>query len=111
MANPRMWEIGCGNVPAATPELTWVLQWKAGILPWDEYERLYTEVLRNERFDDLRPGVLESDKHDLVVDGDSLLCCCSVQNASEGRCHRRWLAPILFDAGWDIQLDGRGVEL
>jgi hypothetical protein len=42
----------------------------------------------------------------LVADGAILTCSC----AAGVDCHRRWAAPFLIRAGWDVVLDGVIVE-
>lgn len=41
-----------------------------------------------------------------VHDGDTLCCAC----VTGQDCHRRWAAPFLIAAGWDVVLNGVPVE-
>lgn len=41
-----------------------------------------------------------------VHDGDTLCCAC----VTGQDCHRRWIAPFLIAAGWDVVLNGVPVE-
>lgn len=62
----------------------------------------------------LAPGVLGAGVNqpeggiglELLRDGDALCCACSAAEATAGRCHRVWAAPILARAGWSVTLEG-----
>jgi hypothetical protein len=59
----------------------------------------------------LAPGRLTAFPYDgpsrPVVNGDTLACGCSIGQ----ECHRRWAAPYLARAGWDVILDGEPYAL
>jgi hypothetical protein len=80
---------------------------KRGRITLEAYRELVEGKLRE---NDLRPGHLAAwfgDLHEAVVDGDTLLCACSREEAAAGRCHRVWLAEQLVAAGWRVVLDGQ----
>jgi hypothetical protein len=102
MAKPRQWEHGDGAVPAATPNPEWLFDVRAGEIPMAAYRDLIDRRLAGH---DLTPGRLMSSVG-AVVDGDSLCCACSRDEAAAGRCHRVWVAAALARAGWRVVLDG-----
>ena len=121
MAKPRRWERGEGRVSALAPlgdvcfgYLARVIESRrSGVLDpalVAEYRAALTG--RASGFD-LSPGALVADLWPLrhgdaraVVDGNSLLCACSREDA-DGNCHRMWVAPLLVAAGWNVILDGQ----
>ena len=49
---------------------------------------------------DLAPGRMV-DADGVVVEGVTLVCTCSPDEARAGRCHRAWIVEWLDRAGWD----------
>jgi hypothetical protein len=114
MARPRAWEMGVGCVPWLTPNANDLVDVKAGRMTLDQYKQRFEEsVALHERHGHLRPDDLAIGRLTVgwgsVVDGDTLCCACSRDEASAGRCHRVWSAHALARSGWRVILDG--VEL
>ena len=112
MTLPREWERGHGYVLALVPPRDLFLDRKSGKLDLDTYRRAF---LDSRDVTKLPPGALQwyspangldPAAWGLVQDGDTVCCGCGVAKAAEGRCHRKWLAPLLVAAGWDVVLDG-----
>ena len=117
MARPRRWEHGAGRVSAFVPpdpdELVRVIAarrqgltdlvgaYREGVirawaLNYEDYGHAPGELLAY-----CADGVEAP-----VLDGATLCCACSVDEARAGRCHRAWAAPFLERAGWRVVLDG-----
>lgn len=122
MAKPRHWEHGEG-------EAIWFVP---SPIDLEEYKETGDIDTYRERFESknllrsiesmfppsdspISPGNLEfiSPKFEsenrtdhLVESGDTLCCSCSRKDASDGKCHRAWIAPFLHRAGWRVILDG-----
>ena len=117
MARPRKWEHGAGRVSAFVPpdpdELVRVIAarrqgltdlvgaYREGVirawaLNYEDYGHAPGELLAY-----CADGVEAP-----VLDGATLCCACSVDEARAGRCHRAWAAPFLVRAGWRVVLDG-----
>lgn len=106
MAAPRQWEHGDGRVPACTPLLGRLQALRAGTLSMPDYRDAMVYRLAQH---DIRPGglvAIAAGDHVPVVDGDTLLCACSREQAAAGCCHRVWVAHALAAAGWRVVLDG-----
>jgi hypothetical protein len=118
MAKPRQWEHGDGKVTLLMPAPSWLERVRDGRMPIAEYRSLCEarfagltcpggKVLID---DPLVPGRLLAEVGDIVgrpvVDGDTLCCGCSRDEAAAGRCHRVWAAALLAKAGWRVVLDG-----
>ena len=115
MAAPRQWERGAGSVPLLEPDIGDLLDVRRGQLTIDDYrEHTEGDILRRLERGALSPGVLSvsraADGVGVVVDGDTLCCACSREDAAAGRCHRVWAAPALVRAGWRVILDGVEVQ-
>ena len=131
MASPRPWEYGAGRVDAVSPITSRLRRLMATAIADRSDEAAM--IAYREAFDELL-GVhlvlgflapwVDDDSGGLVavgwsgtprtspvVDGDTLLCACSVAEAAAGRCHRAWIAPVLVRAGWRVVLDGAEVTL
>lgn len=114
MAKPRAWEKGVGRVSALLPSVFDLEDVKAGRMTIEHYRRRYVakvELETNPLQNHLAPGHLlwwggSPETSSLVRDGDTLCCACSVDAAARGECHRVWAARFLFEAGWDVVLDG-----
>lgn len=114
MARPRAWEHGDGCVPWLTPDGGDLLAVKAGKISGEEYQPRFEEFVNiHATGGRLAPGRLAVDRvtvgHGFVVDGDTLCCACSRDDAAAGRCHRAWAAEALVAAGWRVILDGEEV--
>lgn len=114
MARPRAWEHGDGCVPWLTPADSDLLDVKAGWIDGNEYQRRFEVFVGMlEACGHLAPGELAVGRVargiGAVVDGDTLCCACSRDDAAAGRCHRVWAAHALVRAGWHVILDGQEV--
>lgn len=111
MARPRAWETGDGCVPWLTPDENDLIAVKRGKISGDDYQsRFEAAASRHQARGHLAPGELAVGRVTrgigAVVDGDTLCCACSRDDAAAGRCHRTWAAPLLVAAGWRVILDG-----
>ncbi len=105
MARPRIFELGEGRVSVLAPLQHDLSDIKGGRTTWSQFSQIYTEGLRKAH---LHPGVLSAQGttggyHGLVKDGDALCCSCAVG----ADCHRQLAAPLLYEAGWEVWLDGQ----
>lgn len=123
MAEPRSFERGDGMVPAltypATPAfrdlLHAALEARRADSDTPVGERAAVVRLRDAYWDQLDvtrllPGVLCAVRADgmpiEVRSQDTLFCTCSGAHAAQGACHRAWMVPALWSAGWNVVLDG-----
>ena len=112
-ARPVGWVAEMGSVPALKPSggmvqmmQRLVADRKAG-KPLDEklfagYRLAYETMLKGL---DLAPGKLLDANGVAVPQNATLICTCAREEAAAGRCHRRWLAPFLERAGWEVFVD------
>lgn len=102
-----------GVVDVLVPPASWAKDAEVGKLPLREFQGRHEVLLRSQRRD-LVPGKLAArgarNAPVLLADGDSLICSCSMERAAKGWCHRRWVASVLADCGWEVVLDGTVVE-
>lgn len=110
MGRPRHWEHGDGSVPVLLPDVNDLIEAKAHEITHEEYRLRHLRLIRfRTRVKvppmGLTPGTLLTSTGVPVIEGDTLLCSCSVQKAREGRCHRTWVAALLMLSGWPIVLD------
>jgi hypothetical protein len=110
MSAPRSWEWGAGRIVALCPRLDDLRDLHEGRLAGDTYRTRFEHGLMLD-LGALVPGKLTANTgrppHPLdtptpIRDGDTLCCAC----ARGKPCHRRWAAPWLHEAGWDVVLDG-----
>ncbi len=133
MAKPRAWEKGDGCVFPLTPLGPMCTLMEAALrerstggttafrLYCSEFERFLEEERKEGLLDPGKMMWIRSvsvfpmgillpapvDHFDVVPDGATLCCACSVEAARAGGCHRAFIAPVLHRAGWEVVLDGR----
>lgn len=109
MLRPRSWELQAevGRVGALVPNAEDLDAVRLGRISSERYREFFESRVSRPA---LEPGVLSyvgrDGKPGTVLDGDSLLCACSVEAALAGRCHRTYSAGLLAAAGWSVVADG-----
>jgi len=99
---------GDGVVETFVPDDTLYQAFLRGSASLAQFRRLYLAALTPVP---IHHGRLKATLHGgetvLVDEGDTLLCKCSAERASDLLCHRAWLAQLLLRASWRVLIDGR----